>query len=38
MKEAKVQTLKGEFESLIMKETDNIDEFCMRLSGIVTNI
>ena len=38
VKEAKVQTLKGEFESLIMKETDNIDEFCMRLSGIVTNI
>lgn len=38
VKEAKVQTLKGEFESLVMKETDNIDEFCMSLSGLVTNI
>ena len=38
VKEAKVQTLKGEFESLVMKETENIDDFCMKLSGIVTNI
>lgn len=38
VKEAKVQTLKGEFESLSMKDTDNIDEFCMKLSGILTNI
>ncbi|XP_074326879.1 uncharacterized protein LOC141664824 [Apium graveolens] len=38
VKEAKVQTLKGEFESLIMKETDKIEDFCMKLSGIVINI
>nr|XP_017225347.1 PREDICTED: uncharacterized protein LOC108201567 [Daucus carota subsp. sativus] len=38
VKEAKVQTLKGEFESLTMRETDNIDDFCMKLSGIATNI
>lgn len=38
VKEAKVQTLKGDFESLTMKETDQIDDFCMKLSGIVTNI
>lgn len=38
VKEAKVQTLKGEFESLIMKETDKIDDFCMKLSGLVANI
>lgn len=33
-----MQTLKGEFESLIMKETEDIDEYCMKLCGIVTNI
>ncbi|XP_074373655.1 uncharacterized protein LOC141714004 [Apium graveolens] len=38
VKEANVQTLKGEFESLTMKETYNIDDFCMKLSGIATNI
>ncbi|XP_063945046.1 uncharacterized protein LOC135151491 [Daucus carota subsp. sativus] len=38
VKEAKVQTLKGEFESLVMKESEKIDDFCMKLSGIVTNI
>ncbi|XP_074322914.1 uncharacterized protein LOC141659884 [Apium graveolens] len=38
VKEAKVQTLKGEFESLVMKETDQVDDFCIKLSGIVTNI
>ncbi|XP_074373273.1 uncharacterized protein LOC141713661 [Apium graveolens] len=38
VKEAKVQTLKGEFESLMMKETDKIDDFYMKLSGIATNI
>ena len=38
MKKAKVQNLNGEFESLmIMKETNKIDEFYMRLRGIVTN-
>lgn len=38
VKKAKVQTLKGEFESLVMKEMDQVDDFCMKLSGIVTNI
>ena len=38
VKEAKVQALKGEFESLIMNETEKIEDFCMKLSGIVTNI
>ncbi|XP_074356144.1 uncharacterized protein LOC141695832 [Apium graveolens] len=38
VKEAKVQMLKGEFESLVMKETDQAHDFCMKLSGIVTNI
>ena len=38
VQEAKVQTLKGEFESLTMKDTENIDDFCMNLCGIVTNI
>ncbi|XP_074355921.1 uncharacterized protein LOC141695582 [Apium graveolens] len=38
VKEAKVQTLKGEFSSLIMKEMDKIEGFCMKLSEIVTNI
>lgn len=38
VKQAKAQTLKGEFESLSMKETDQLDDFCMRLNGLVTNI
>lgn len=38
VKTAKVQTLKSEFESMSMKETDNLDEFCMKLNGVVTNI
>ena len=38
VKEAKVQALKGEFESLIMNEMEKIEDFCMKLSGIVTNI
>ena len=38
VKKAKVQTLKGEFESLTMTETDKIDDFYMKLSGIATNI
>ena len=33
-----MQVLKGEFESLIMNETEKIEDFCMKLSGIVTNI
>ncbi|XP_074342952.1 uncharacterized protein LOC141680695 [Apium graveolens] len=38
VKKAKVQTLRSELESLTMKETEQIDDFCMRLCGIVTNI
>ena len=38
VKEEKVQALKGEFESLIMNEMEKIEDFCMKLSGIVTNI
>lgn len=38
VKKAKVQTLKAEFESLSMKDTDALDDFCMKLNGIVTNI
>ncbi|XP_074337770.1 uncharacterized protein LOC141674968 [Apium graveolens] len=38
VKEANMQTLKGEFESLVMKETYQVDDFCMKLSGIVMNI
>lgn len=30
VKMAKVQTLKAEFESLNMKDTDNLDDFCMK--------
>ena len=37
-KKARAQTLRIEFESLNMKETEQLDEFCMRLSGLVTNI
>ena len=33
-----MQALKGEFESLIMNEMEKIEDFCMKLSGIVTNI
>ncbi|KAL8107156.1 hypothetical protein AgCh_023818 [Apium graveolens] len=38
VKTAKVQTLKTEFESLVMKEIDTIDDFSMKLAGLVTNI
>lgn len=37
-KAAKVQTLKAEFEALNMKDTELLDDFCMKLNGIVTNI
>lgn len=37
-RKAKLQTLKIEFETLGMKETETLDEFCLRLSGLVTNI
>lgn len=38
MKTAKVQTLKTEFEYLSMKDTYQLEDFCMKLNGIVTNI
>lgn len=38
VKTAKVQTLKAEFESMTMKDTESIDDFCMKLNGLVTNI
>lgn len=38
VQEAKVQTLRSEFEALSMKETESLDEFYMKLGGIVTNI
>lgn len=38
VKEAKVQTLKVEFESLSMKDSEQLDDFCMRMNGIVTHI
>lgn len=38
-KKAKVQTLRAELESLtILKDTEQIDDFCLRLGGIGTNI
>lgn len=38
VKNARIQTLKSEFESLCMKETEAIDDFCMKLNGLVTTI
>lgn len=38
VKKARIQTLKAEFEFLNMKDTELIDDFCMRLNGLVTNI
>lgn len=38
VKKAKVQTLKAEFENLIMKETESIDDFSMKMNDLVTNI
>lgn len=38
VKKARAQTLKGEFEALIMKDTYQLDEFYMKLNGLVTNI
>ena len=38
VKKAKIQTLKTEFESLSMKDSEQVDEFSMKLNGIVTNI
>ncbi|XP_074355869.1 uncharacterized protein LOC141695529 [Apium graveolens] len=38
VKQAKVQILKAEFEALTMKEADQIDDFYMKINGIVSNI
>ncbi|XP_074322765.1 uncharacterized protein LOC141659736 [Apium graveolens] len=38
VKKARIQTLKSEFENLSMKYNENIDDFHMRLNGLVTNI
>lgn len=38
MKKARIQTLKAEFESLSMIESDQLDEFYMKLNALVTNI
>lgn len=38
VKTAKIQTLKAEFENMSMKDTDMIDDFCLKLNGLVTNI
>lgn len=38
MKVAKVQTLRCEFEALCMSESESLDEFCLKLNAIVTNI
>ncbi|XP_074374438.1 uncharacterized protein LOC141714841 [Apium graveolens] len=38
VKKAKVQTLKSEFESLKMKDTESLDDFCLKLNGLVANI
>lgn len=35
---ANVQTLKTEFETLVMKDTETIDDFSMKLNGLVTHI
>lgn len=37
-KTAKIQTLKSEFESLYMKDTETLDEFCAKLNELVMNI
>ncbi|XP_074322820.1 uncharacterized protein LOC141659792 [Apium graveolens] len=38
VKQARVQTLKAEFEALCMKDSDQLDDFYMKLNGLVTNI
>ncbi|KAL8265770.1 hypothetical protein R6Q59_003114 [Mikania micrantha] len=35
---AKIQTLKAEFEIFTMKETECIDDFAMKLNNIVNSI
>ncbi|XP_017256849.1 uncharacterized protein LOC108226405 [Daucus carota subsp. sativus] len=38
VKQARIQTLISEFESMSMKDNELIDDFYMRLMGLVTNI
>lgn len=38
VKNARIQTLKSEFEAMTMKEDETIDDFHMKMNGIVTNI
>lgn len=38
VKKAKAQTLKSEFESLNMKDSEQLDDFCMKLNGLVARI
>lgn len=38
VKKARVQTLKSEFEALNMGDTEQLDDFYMKLNGLVTNI
>lgn len=34
----KAQTLKCEFEAMVMKDTEPFDEFYLKLNNLVTNI
>ena len=38
VKKARIQTLKAEFEALSMKENENLDDFHVKVNGLVTNI
>ncbi|XP_074362300.1 uncharacterized protein LOC141702534 [Apium graveolens] len=38
VKTVRIQTLKAEFETLSMKDTESLDDFCMKLNGLVTTI
>ncbi|KAL8120299.1 hypothetical protein AgCh_017457 [Apium graveolens] len=38
VKKARVQILKSDFEAMSMKEGESLDDFCLKLSGLVTNI
>lgn len=38
VKKVRVQTPKSEFESMSMKDSDSLDDFCLKVSALVTNI
>lgn len=38
VQKAKIQTLRTKLDLLTMKETDKLDDFCMKLYGLVTRI